>query len=80
MTEHAVATNAAAIRNLAARLEAWGLTDAHKRAEFIALNLLAEGYRPLEPPPALHGPTSTAAGRKRAREIWEASRREKATE
>jgi hypothetical protein len=54
--EHAVAANAAAIRNLAARLENWGLSDPHERAEHIVLNLAADGFRPLEPPPAPRGP------------------------
>ena len=35
MTPAQVAKNAAAIRNMAARLEAWGIDDAHKRAEFL---------------------------------------------
>jgi len=68
MTPHAVAANAAAIRNLAQRFENWGLSDPHQRAELVAMNLLADGYRPLEPPPTPRGPGSTAAGRRAARE------------
>ena len=49
--------NATAIRNLAAKLERWGLDDAHKRAEHIALNLLADGYREIEKPPPLRPAT-----------------------
>jgi hypothetical protein len=57
VTEHAVAVNAAALRNLAARLESWGLGDAYNRAEFIAMNLLADGYREIEKPPPIRPAT-----------------------
>jgi hypothetical protein len=78
VTEHAVAANAAAIRNLAARLERMGYEgDCHAEAEHIALNLLADGYRPLEPPPTPRGPGSTEAGREAARRIYDQTRREK---
>jgi len=54
---HAVAANAKALLNLAARLERMGYDgDCHAEAEHIALNLLADGYRPLEPPPTPRGP------------------------
>ena len=56
MTPTQVAANAAAIRNLAARLEAWGLSDPERRAEHIAMNLAADGYRHLEPIPPARGP------------------------
>lgn len=72
------ARNAAAVRNLAARLERLGYTgDSYTEAEHIALNLLADGYRPVEAPVALTGPTSTEEGRRRAREIFEEMRRAK---
>lgn len=78
MTTAQIATNAAAIRNLAARLERLGYGgDCHAEAEHIALNLLADGYKRVEAPPALAGPTSTEAGRRRAREIFEQTRRAK---
>jgi hypothetical protein len=64
MTELAIARNAAAIRNLAARLERMGYVgDCHAEAEHIALNLLADGYRRVEPPPPLRGPSSTPTAR-----------------
>lgn len=64
MTEHAIAVNATAIRNLAARLERMGYHgDSHAEAEAIALNLLADGYRPVEKPPPLRGAHSTAQAR-----------------
>jgi hypothetical protein len=51
-----VATNATAIRNLAARLERLGYTgDCHTEAEHIAVNLLADGYRPVEKPVPTRG-------------------------
>jgi hypothetical protein len=55
------ARNAAAVRNLAARLERNGWPgDAHAEAEHIALNLLADGYTtPRKPPP----PTGPGASR-----------------
>jgi hypothetical protein len=52
VTEHIVATNATALRNLAARLERMGYTgDTYAEAEHIALNLLADGYQRIEPVP-----------------------------
>jgi hypothetical protein len=51
-----VAANATALRNLAARLERMGYTgDTHAEAEHIALNLLADGYRRIEPPVPTRG-------------------------
>lgn len=52
-TEHEIARNDRAVRNMAARLESWGLDDAHKRAEFLLVNAFADGWRPVEPPPPL---------------------------
>lgn len=48
-----IAVNSQALINLAAKLEQLGYTgpDVHRVAESIALNLLADGYRPLEKPP-----------------------------
>ena len=51
MTEAQVAANYRALSNLAGRLERMGYTgDALMEAEHIALNLLADGYRRIEPP------------------------------
>lgn len=77
MTELEIARNHRAITNMAGRLEAWGLDDAYKRAEFLLMNAYADGYRPVDKPPALHGPSSTEAGRRAAREIFAATLREK---
>jgi len=80
VTEHVVATNAKALLNLAGRLERMGYSgDCHAEAEHIALNLLADGYRPLEPPPTPRGPGSTRQGREAARRIYDQTRREKET-
>lgn len=79
MTTQQIAINAAAIRNLAARLEDMGYAggDVHAEAEHIALNLLADGCRPVEPPVPLHGPSSTPAGRAKARALLAEALREK---
>lgn len=62
MTVTQVAVNAAAVRNLAARLERLGYTgDAHTEAEHIALNLLADGYRPVDKPVPRRGPGASRA-------------------
>lgn len=80
MTELDIARNATAVRNLAARLERLGFTgDSYTEAEHIALNLLADGYRKVEPLPPLHGPSSTEAGRAEARRLFEEARRQKET-
>ena len=52
-TQQDEARNQAAIRNLAGRLEALGYDgdDVHTVAEHLAVNLLADGYRPIEPTP-----------------------------
>jgi hypothetical protein len=58
VNEHDIARNAAAIRNLAGRLERLGYTgDCHTEAEHIAVNLLADGYRRIEPVPDLRPAT-----------------------
>ena len=79
MTPADVARNAKAVANLAARLEAWGLTDPEQRAEHVVMNLAADGYRPLDRPVPLAGPSSTEAGRRRARELFEQTRAAKDT-
>jgi hypothetical protein len=56
MTEHDIARNATAMRNLADLLAAWGLGDAHNRAEHIARRLTADGYAAIEPTPPLRQP------------------------
>lgn len=63
-----IAVNSSALRNLADKLERWGLTDTHARAEHIAVNLLADGYRRIETPPALR-PTNAATAEQRAAHI-----------
>jgi hypothetical protein len=77
-TPEAVARNHAAIRALADRLEREGWTgDAIVAAEEFAALLARHGWKPTEPPPPLHGPASTEAGRKAARRLFEQTRREK---
>jgi hypothetical protein len=70
-----VGTNSAALRNLAARLERMGYTgDTYAEAEHIAVNLLADGYRRVEPVPPVrpdsiadpNGPGRTEFARARA--------------
>jgi hypothetical protein len=80
MTAAQVATNAAATRWLAERLHMWGIDNTHQRAEWLIHELHAQGLQPLEPPIPLRPttPASTKAGRKRARELYEQTRREKA--
>lgn len=70
-TPAAVATNAAAVANLADTLHNWGLSDPQERAEHLIRQLTADGWRPVDPPPTLRGPQSTDAGRAEARRIWE---------
>ncbi|HEU5026634.1 MAG TPA: hypothetical protein VFV01_17085 [Spirillospora sp.] len=77
-TEDRVATNHRALMAAAAKLERAGFTgDSYRFVEGLVVNLLADGWRPVEPAPALRGPTSTEAGRRAAREIFEQTRREK---
>jgi hypothetical protein len=58
VTVEQVAANAKAVRNLAGRLERLGYTgDCHTEAEHIAVNLLADGYRRIEPVPDLRPAT-----------------------
>ncbi|MCW2899973.1 MAG: hypothetical protein JWO67_2238 [Streptosporangiaceae bacterium] len=74
MTEHAIAANATALRNLAARLERMGYTgDAHAEAEHIALNLLADGYRPLDKPVPARGPGAKRESIEECRRATEAA-------
>jgi hypothetical protein len=74
-TPAAVATNAAAVANLADALHNWGLSDPQERAEHLIRQLTADGWRPIDPPPTLRGPQSTDAGRAAARELYEQTRR-----
>jgi hypothetical protein len=72
--EHAIATNATALRNLATRLERLGYTgDTYAEAERIAVNLALDGYRPLDPPVPTQGAGSTEAARRDALAIAEAA-------
>jgi Mn-dependent DtxR family transcriptional regulator len=73
MTPDQIAANHRALTNLAAHLEHLGYTggDAHNQAERIAHALHRDGWRPVEKPPAMRGPTSTPAGRRAARELFE---------
>lgn len=49
MTAHQIAVNASALRNLADRLEHLGYKgDTYAEAELLAMNLLADGYKPVE--------------------------------
>lgn len=70
MTPADVARNAKAVRNLAARLERLNFEgDCHTEAELIAMNLAADGWRPLdkpEPEPAPTGRGSTEHARRQA--------------
>ena len=60
MTQQVV-TNHKAVANLAARLEQLGYRgdDVHQVAEHLALNLLADGYRRVDPPVPTTGPGAT---------------------
>lgn len=67
MTPHQIATNASAVRNLAGQLEALGFTgDAYAVAEKLAVNLLADGYKPVDAPVPVVGPSSTPEARQAA--------------
>lgn len=67
MTPNQVAVNAAAVRNLAARLERLGYTgDAQTEAEQIAIALVADGYRRVEKPPPPRGPGCSDEAREAA--------------
>jgi hypothetical protein len=74
VTPAQVARNAAAVRNLAERLTAWGLSDPEERAEFIALNLATDGWQPIDRPTPGHvapaGPGSTDEARRAARALY----------
>lgn len=67
MTITQVSVNASAIRNLADKLTRLGYErdDVHDVAEKLAMNLLADGYRRIETPPALR-PTNAATAEQRA--------------
>jgi hypothetical protein len=65
VTPAQVATNAAAIRNLAARLERLGYTgDCHAEAEAIARQLTDDGWQRITPPPPVRGPGADADHRR----------------
>lgn len=69
MTPADVARNARAVRNMAEQLESWGLDDAHRRAESLLVNALADGYRPIgkpDPEPAPTGRGSSEHARRQA--------------
>ena len=70
MTVTQVSVNASAIRNLADKLTRLGYErdDVHDIAEKLAMNLLADGYRRIETPPALR-PTNAATAAQRAAHI-----------
>jgi len=61
-----IATNSTAIRNLAGRLESLGYAgdDVLEVAEKLAMNLLSDGYRPVERVPDLR-PTRVATDEER---------------
>ena len=65
-----IAVNSQALINLAAKLEQLGYAgdDVHDVAERLAMNLLADGYRRLDPVPDLR-PTSLATAAQRARHL-----------
>ena len=71
MTPAQIATNAAAIRAVADRLEREGHQAPEALAEEIAALLARENWRPIEPPPRPSGPGSTEAGRKAARALFD---------
>jgi len=74
MTAAQIATNHRALMGLAARLERLGYTgDTYAEAEHIALNLLADGYRPVEPPVPARGPGASRAAIDAAKEAAEAA-------
>lgn len=78
MSVQQIAINDNALRSAAARLEAAGYQgDAFRFVESMVVSVLADGYSRVEAPPALAGPTSTEEGRRRAREIFEETRRAK---
>lgn len=67
MTPAQVATNAAAVRAVAARLEREGHSMPEVLAEEVAAILARNGWRPADQPPPLHGPASTPQAREEAK-------------
>ena len=66
------AVNTRALMAAAARLESAGYDgDAYRFCESLVVSVLADGYKRVEPPPALRGPTSTTAGRAAARALYQ---------
>ena len=80
VTAEQVGVNAKAVLAAAARLEArgWQGPDAAAFVEGLLLEAIRSGYRPLDPPPALRGTSSTTEGRARAKALFEETMREKA--
>lgn len=75
-----IAVNHTALMNMAGRLEALGFTgDAYEVAERLAMNLLADGYRPVGKPVAASGPgasrESIEAAKEAARAAVDAAKR-----
>lgn len=77
MTMQQAAKNAAAIRNLADRLAAWGLTDPQQRAEHLIRQLTEDRWAPIEPAPPMRGRGASRAAIDAARELFEQTRRAK---
>jgi hypothetical protein len=78
MTAEQTAINTRALMAAAAKVERIGYDgDAYRFVEGLVVSVLADGYRKVEPPPPLHGPTSTEAGRAEARRLFEEARRKK---
>lgn len=77
MTPAEVARNARAIRNLAARLERIGYTgDAHTEAEMIAMNLAADGWRPIDKPEPEPAPVGRGSSEQFRRALVEKTKAE----
>lgn len=76
MTPADVARNAKAVRNMASRLEGWGLDDAHRRAEHLAMNLASDGWRPLDKPEPEPAPTGRGSTDEVRRALIEKTKRE----
>ena len=71
MTVEQVGINHAAIAAGALRLTATGWTgDAHAFVESLVRNAVLDGYRPLDRPVPLRGPSSTDEGREKAKRIY----------
>lgn len=72
MTATQIGVNDAALRNAAEKVTAIGYQgDAHRFVEALVVSVLADGYRPLEPPIPLRpaGPIASEATRAEAKRI-----------